>query len=497
MTLPIPPEVVYAGLGGTLLALVVATAQQKWQLRVFFLLALRLAIGWHFLFEGLHKIHSFAVGESETNKVFSSEPYFRASPTWFGAQMRKQFDDSGKTIAERVLQPKPIDKSAFAAMKAEEWAAVCPAAVAKELDDLEQKAAEAVRKAAEADVKNAPANYEKELKDIAAAEKKETDAAKDAAGKAAAKTKADAARAAAAKSRDETVADAGKRAESSAAAGRDLVLAAKAKYARWVYGAEGRETKVKYVTGPVSLTAPQRLDHIQKLRQESEAADQRRGVKLGTGNGIELKRAADLRAELVAAESELAKDALAFAAELRAEMGLKPAATAATAAADLASDDEKAREEAEGVLKGKLTESELKELREAAAVLKNPNSPEWEKRIAAQFTLNKLVREAEPKPTAMQDTVTAWFIAGVGACIMLGLFTRLSCVLAAGFLVTTYLTWPSYPWLPQPPNTEGNPLFVNKNIIECLALLSLACMPTGRWLGLDAIIYRIVTGKQD
>jgi uncharacterized membrane protein YphA (DoxX/SURF4 family) len=104
--------------------------------------------------------------------------------------------------------------------------------------------------------------------------------------------------------------------------------------------------------------------------------------------------------------------------------------------------------------------------------------------------------ETPAKEVSFNDRATAWFIAVVGGCIMLGLFTRLSCVLAAGFLVTTYLTWPSYPWLPQPPNTEGNPLFINKNIIECLALLSLACMPTGRWLGLDAIIYRVITGKQ-
>ena len=80
----IPTSVIYAGLAGCLIALVVATAQQKWQWKVFFLLALRLAIGWQFLFEGLNKIHSHNVGPSETNKVFTSEPYFKASPTWFG-----------------------------------------------------------------------------------------------------------------------------------------------------------------------------------------------------------------------------------------------------------------------------------------------------------------------------------------------------------------------------------------------------------------------------
>ena len=67
-----------------------------------------------------------------------------------------------------------------------------------------------------------------------------------------------------------------------------------------------------------------------------------------------------------------------------------------------------------------------------------------------------------------------WFLVGVGGCLLGGLFTRLACVLAAGFLVTTYLNHPAFPWYPQPPGTEGNPLFVNKNMIECLALLALA-----------------------
>ena len=100
--------------------------------------------------------------------------------------------------------------------------------------------------------------------------------------------------------------------------------------------------------------------------------------------------------------------------------------------------------------------------------------------------------EEETQTTRGQtlDKVTMWFLIVVGAFIMAGLFTRLACVAAAGFLVMTYLLHPAFPWYPAPPNTEGNPVFVNKNVIECLALLALACMPTGRWLGLDALIHR-------
>ena len=44
--------------------------------------------------------------------------------------------------------------------------------------------------------------------------------------------------------------------------------ALKADFAAWVYGAEGRATKVDFVTGDVALTAPQRLAHIAWLQGE-------------------------------------------------------------------------------------------------------------------------------------------------------------------------------------------------------------------------------------
>jgi uncharacterized membrane protein YphA (DoxX/SURF4 family) len=86
------------------------------------------------------------------------------------------------------------------------------------------------------------------------------------------------------------------------------------------------------------------------------------------------------------------------------------------------------------------------------------------------------------------DMVTMWTLTVVGACLLLGLFSRTSGLVAMGFLVLTYLTYPPFPWLPTPPNTEGNPLFVNKNVIEFAALLVLFTVPSGRWFGLDALV---------
>jgi uncharacterized membrane protein YphA (DoxX/SURF4 family) len=86
------------------------------------------------------------------------------------------------------------------------------------------------------------------------------------------------------------------------------------------------------------------------------------------------------------------------------------------------------------------------------------------------------------------DWSTRWFLLVVGVLLMAGLFTRLSCFAAAGFLLLTILTQPSLPWIPAPPNSEGNYLVINKNVIEMVALLVLMTTRSGCWFGLDAIV---------
>src|SRR5262249_37778550 len=70
-----------------------------------------------------------------------------------------------------------------------------------------------------------------------------------------------------------------------------------------------------------------------------------------------------------------------------------------------------------------------------------------------------------------------WGLLVVGACLLVGLLTRLNCWLAAGFLLMTYLAMPAFPWLPAAPQSEGTYLFVNKNVIEMLALCALGTLP--------------------
>jgi uncharacterized membrane protein YphA (DoxX/SURF4 family) len=96
-----------------------------------------------------------------------------------------------------------------------------------------------------------------------------------------------------------------------------------------------------------------------------------------------------------------------------------------------------------------------------------------------------------PKSWTLIDFInwsTRWFLLVVGCLLMVGLFSRLSCFAAAGFLILTVLTQPSLPWIPAPPNSEGNYLVVNKNVIEMVALLALMTTRSGRWFGLDAVV---------
>jgi hypothetical protein len=86
------------------------------------------------------------------------------------------------------------------------------------------------------------------------------------------------------------------------------------------------------------------------------------------------------------------------------------------------------------------------------------------------------------------DFAVRWGLTIAGACLILGLFTRLNCVIGALLLLSFYLAAPPLPGLPELFRAEGYP-YVNKNLIEILALLALATTRSGLWAGLDAILY--------
>lgn len=94
------------------------------------------------------------------------------------------------------------------------------------------------------------------------------------------------------------------------------------------------------------------------------------------------------------------------------------------------------------------------------------------------------------------DNVTMWGLALGGACLLLGLFSRVAAVGSIVFLAMIYLSWPPWPGVAANPASPGHYLIVNPILIEMLALFVMVWIPTGRWAGLDALLHRMVIGRQ-
>ncbi len=104
------------------------------------------------------------------------------------------------------------------------------------------------------------------------------------------------------------------------------------------------------------------------------------------------------------------------------------------------------------------------------------------------------VPEADSKIRQINQ-LTIWALIILGAGLMLGAFSRLSAFGAAGLLLLFYLPLPPWPGVPEAPGPEHS-LFVNKNLIEFIACLALATLPTGRWIGVDALFRRFIFRKR-
>jgi len=103
------------------------------------------------------------------------------------------------------------------------------------------------------------------------------------------------------------------------------------------------------------------------------------------------------------------------------------------------------------------------------------------------------------RPTKIDriNSQTIWALTILGFCMMVGLFSRTAAIGTAVMLMMFYLVVPPWPGVPEAPGPEHS-LIVNKNFIEFLACIALSCLPSGRWLGLDALIHRfILRGKTD
>jgi len=82
------------------------------------------------------------------------------------------------------------------------------------------------------------------------------------------------------------------------------------------------------------------------------------------------------------------------------------------------------------------------------------------------------------------DTLNMAALIIVGITLLLGIFEQIGAFVGIGLLALYYLAHPPFPGLTQL-NVEGNYWFVNKNLIELVALVLVYYVPTGQRFGLD------------
>jgi uncharacterized membrane protein YphA (DoxX/SURF4 family) len=371
------------------------------------LVLLRLSIGWHFLYEGLHKWHTIQVGETVTNRPFSSAGYFREAPGPLGKYFRQQLggDPDELLLAELTPLPVPAGQDPVTYPVRERM----PPLLKHEWEDYVHRFEEHFQ-------------FDAEQRNRAQA----------------------------------------------------ILEQAESQIVTWLTKPDVDENTPKVIknfpTGQVEekLSVPERVaEYKAELKDLRDTMDRRLRV---FNRDVEGKRLPAKKADVAQIRAGLANDLKAKTAEylerplkaLLNENEVLLLAGASTAGLLGSADGQGPLLASSTLFRGRL------EMPEAKATLPEPpgHSRQW-----------------------WLDRITVWFLIVVGGLLMVGLFTRLDCLLLAGFLLTTYLLWPPFPWLPASPLSEGNYAYVNKNLIELFALLALATTASGRWFGLDALLH--------
>ena len=86
------------------------------------------------------------------------------------------------------------------------------------------------------------------------------------------------------------------------------------------------------------------------------------------------------------------------------------------------------------------------------------------------------------------NVVNSWGLAIIGLALILGLFTRAALIAGMVFLGLYYLSHPPLIGVEYALPSEGNYLFVDKTLIELIAMGVLLAFPVSHVIGLDRLI---------
>ena len=95
---------------------------------------------------------------------------------------------------------------------------------------------------------------------------------------------------------------------------------------------------------------------------------------------------------------------------------------------------------------------------------------------------------SNPTLLTISDHVNVWGLTLVGACLLLGIFSRQAAVGGMVLISMYYLFAPPLLGLEYARPGEGSYIIVNKNLIEVFALFVLYHFPTSHLIGLDKFI---------
>ena len=88
------------------------------------------------------------------------------------------------------------------------------------------------------------------------------------------------------------------------------------------------------------------------------------------------------------------------------------------------------------------------------------------------------------------DFMNQWSLTIIGVLLIAGLFSRIAAYSGMVLIMLYYVAVPPLIGYDYSMPTEGSYLIVNKNLIEASALLILAVLPTGKYIGLDILLAR-------
>jgi thiosulfate dehydrogenase (quinone) large subunit len=99
---------------------------------------------------------------------------------------------------------------------------------------------------------------------------------------------------------------------------------------------------------------------------------------------------------------------------------------------------------------------------------------------------------ADPNVLSTINLLNMWGLTLIGLGLILGCFTRLASASGIFMIVLFYLCNPPFIGYFYSIPMEGNYLIVNKNLVELAALFVILVTHSGRSLGVDRIIHRLL-----